>query len=252
MKKLILSILVFTLVFAVGCAGDQTTWDKVEDEGKLTIGMSADYKPFEYTDENGEIVGFDADIAKAIGEKLGVEVEFVDTAFSGLIPGLKSNKYDLIMSAMTITEKRAKAVDFTDQYFNAGQVVAVMDDNNNIKGVEDLKGKKVGVQLGTTGDLEVSEMENIEKIKRYEKIPQAFIDLRNGRVDAIVNDLPVTAAYIMKHPEVKMVGEPFTSEHYGIAARPGDEELLKKVNGALKELKEDGTYDEVYNKWFKQ
>ncbi|MBM7557284.1 basic amino acid ABC transporter substrate-binding protein [Halanaerobacter jeridensis] len=252
MKKLILSVLVFTLVFAVGCAGDQTTWDKVQDEGKLTIGMSADYKPFEYTDENGEIVGFDADIAQAIGEKLGVEVEFVDTAFSGLIPGLKSNKYDLIMSAMTITEKREKAVDFTNQYFNAGQVVAVMDDNNSIQGVKDLEGKKVGVQLGTTGDLEVSDMDNIEQIKRYEKIPQAFIDLRNGRIDAIVNDLPVTAAYIMKHPEVKMVGEPFTSEHYGIATRPGDEELLKKVNGALKELKEDGTYDEVYNKWFKQ
>ena len=252
MKKLILSVLLFTLVFAVGCAGDQTTWDKVQDEGKLTIGMSADYKPFEYTDENGEIVGFDADIAQAIGEKLGVEVEFVDTAFSGLIPGLKSNKYDLIMSAMTITEKREKAVDFTNQYFNAGQVVAVMDDTNSIQGVEDLKGKKVGVQLGTTGDLEVSDMDNIEQIKRYEKIPQAFIDLRNGRIDAIVNDLPVTAAYIMKHPEVKMVGKPFTSEHYGIAARPGDEELLKKVNGALKELKEDGTYDEVYNKWFKQ
>ena len=252
MKKLILSVLVLTLLFAVGCAGDKTTWDKVEDEGKLTIGMSADYKPFEYTDENGEIVGFDVDVAKAIGDKLGVEVEFVDTAFSGLIPGLKSNKYDLIMSAMTITEKREKAVDFTDQYFNAGQVVAVMDDNNNIKSIEDLNGKKVGVQLGTTGDLEVSEMDNIGEVKRYDKIPQAFIDLKNGRINAVVNDLPVTAAYIMKHPEVKIVGEPFTTEHYGIAARPGDEELLKKINGALKEVKEDGTYDEVYNKWFKK
>ena len=253
MKKLLLSILVLALVFAVGCSSEpETTLDKVQEEGILTIGMSADYKPFEYTDENGEIVGFDVDIAKAIGEKLGVEVKFVDTAFSGLIPGLKSDKYDLIMSAMTITEERAKSVDFTNQYFNAGQVVAVMEDNNDIKGHKDLTGKKVGVQLGTTGDLKVSEMDNIEQIKRYEKIPQAFIDLRNGRLDAIVNDLPVTAAYILKHPEVKMVGKPFTTEHYGIAARPGDEELLKEVNGALKEIKEDGTYDEVYNKWFKK
>ncbi|MGM0502189.1 MAG: transporter substrate-binding domain-containing protein, partial [Bacillota bacterium] len=139
----------------------------------------------------------------------------------------------------------------TDQYFNAGQVVAVMADNNDIKGPEDLEGKKVGVQLGTTGDLKVSEMDNIDSIKRYEKIPQAFIDLKNGRIDAIVNDLPVTAAYIMSNSEVKIVGEPFTTEHYGIAARPDDDELLNKINTALKEVKENGTYDEVYNKWFK-
>ena len=251
MKKTILAMLVLMLVFTVGCGGEQSTWEQIQEEGQLTIGMSADYKPFEYTDENGDIVGFDVDIAKAIGEKLGVEVKFVDTAFDGLIPGLKSAKYDLIMSAMTITEKREKAVDFTDQYFNAGQVVAVMEDNNNIKGPKDLDGKKVGVQLGTTGDLKASEMDDLAKIKRYEKIPQAFLDLRNGRVDAIVNDLPVTAAYIMKHPEVKIVGEPFTSEYYGIAARPGDDQLLKKINTALKEVKEEGTYDKVYNKWFK-
>jgi len=252
MKKLVLSILVLTLAFAVvGCGGEQDTWEQIQDEEKLTIGMSADYKPFEYTDEDGQIIGFDVDIAKAIGEKLGVEVEFVDTAFDGLIPGLKSGKYDLIMSAMTITEKRAKAVDFTDPYFNAGQVVAVTADNDNIQSVEDLEGKKVGTQLGTTGDLKVSEMENIEQIKRYEKIPQAFIDLNNGRIDAVVNDLPVTAAYILTNPEVKIVGKPFTTENYGIAARPGDEQLLTEINTALQEVKEDGTYDEVYNSWFK-
>ncbi|MGM0502854.1 MAG: transporter substrate-binding domain-containing protein, partial [Bacillota bacterium] len=165
MKRIILAMLVLALVFTVACGGEQTTsdqvqeeettseqkqeettnWDQIQEEGKLTIGMSADYKPFEYTDDDGEIVGFDVDIAKAIGDQLGIEVEFVDTAFDGLIPGLKSEKYDLIMSAMTITEERAKAVDFTDQYFNAGQVVAVMADNNDIKGPEDLEGKKVGV-----------------------------------------------------------------------------------------------------------
>ncbi|MFO7820013.1 MAG: basic amino acid ABC transporter substrate-binding protein [Halanaerobacter sp.] len=253
MKKLLLSIFVLALAFAVGCGGGtETTLDEVQEEGKLTIGMSADYKPFEYTDDDGEIVGFDVDVANEIADQLGVEVEFVDTAFSGLIPGLKSEKYDLIMSAMTITEKRAESVDFTEQYFNAGQVVAVMEDNEEIEDVEDLTEKKVGVQLGTTGDLEVSEMENIEEVKRYEKIPQAYIDLKNGRIDAVVNDLPVTAAYIMKHPEVKIVGDPFTTEHYGIAARPGDEELLNEVNAALQEIKENGTYDEIYNEWFKK
>ena len=251
MKKIILAMLVLMLVFTVGCGEKKNTLKQIEDEGTLTIGVTADYMPFEYINKDGDIVGFDVDIANAIATKLGVEVKFIDTAFDGLIPGLKSDKYDLIISAMTITEKREKAVDFTEPYFNAGQVIAVMKEDNNIKNLKDLAGKKVGVQLGTTGDLKASEMNDLAKVKRYEKVPQAYLDLRNGRVDAIINDLPVTAAYIMKHPEVKIVGEPFTSEYYGIAARPGDDQLLKKINTALKEIKTSGTYDEIYNKWFK-
>mgnify|MGYP006294561971 CR=1 FL=1 len=240
-----------TVLLAAGCGGQQTTtWDQVKEKGELVVGMSADYKPFEYHDEDDKIVGFDVDVARAIADELGVELKLKDTAFDGIIPGLKSKKYDMIMSAMTITEKRKKAVDFTDSYFDAGQVIAVKKGNNQIKGPKDLEGKAVGVQLGTTGDLEVSEMDGIEKVKRYKKIPQAFIDLQNERLDAVVNDYPVTARYVQQNPEVKIVGEPFTSEKYGIAVRKGDDKLLTKVNEALKKIKENGTYEEIKNKWF--
>jgi polar amino acid transport system substrate-binding protein len=256
-KILLLALLSLALVVSVaGCGGEKkeeakTTFDKIKEEGKIVIGCSADYKPFEYTDEDGKIVGFDVDFMKAIGQELDLEVEFKDTAFDGLIPALNSKKHDVIVSAMTITEKREKAVDFTEPYFNAGQVIAVMKDSDAIQGPEDLEGKLVGVQLGTTGDLEASEMEGIKEVKRYEKITQAFIELRNGRLDAVVNDLPVTAAYIMENSDVKIVGKPFTEENYGIATREDDDELEKALNDAIAKLKENGTYDEIYNKWFK-
>ncbi|TDX52448.1 basic amino acid ABC transporter substrate-binding protein [Orenia marismortui] len=251
MKKILFSLLLITLVVLTGCnGGEDTTWSKIEKEGKLLIGTEAAYRPFEYHNNQDEIVGFDIDLIKAIADELNLQIEIKDIAFDGLIPGLKTGKFNLAISAMTITEQRAKAVNFSDPYFNAGQVIATMANNNEIKTIDDLKGKKVGTKLGTTGDIEISKMEDSIEITRYKDIPQAFIELQNGRVSAVVNDLPVTAVYVSKHPEVKIVGEPFTSEKYGIAFKKGDEELLTQVNKALERIKENGTYDEIYNKWF--
>ncbi|SJZ43232.1 basic amino acid ABC transporter substrate-binding protein [Selenihalanaerobacter shriftii] len=263
-KLFLVALLGLALVVGVvGCSGGEqekantkeetmTTFDKIKEKGKIVIGSDASYKPFEYHNAEGEIVGFDVDFLNAIGKELGIEVEFVDTAFDGIIPGLNANKYDIAVSAMTITEKREKAVDFTEPYFNAGQVIAVMEGTNDIKTTKDLKGKVVAVQLGTTGDLKATkDIEGIKEVKRYEKITQAFIELKNGRADAVVNDLPVTAAYIMENSDVKMVGKPFTEEQYGIATREEDNELEKALNDAIAKLKENGTYDEIHNKWFK-
>jgi len=258
-KKGYLLILALIFVFSISTVAgawwifgsdEQATWDKVQAEGKLVVGMDAAYKPFEYQDKNGEIVGFDVDVLKEVAKKLDIKLDLQNTSFDGIIPGLQAKKYDLIMSAMTITEERKKAVNFSDPYFNAGQVIAAMGDNSSVKGVKDLEDKIVAVQLGTTGDLKVSEMEGVKEIKRFDTIPEAFIALQNGQVEAVVNDLPVTAAYIKEHPEVKIVGEPFTTEYYGIAFRKEDTELKEKINEALAELKQDGTYDEIYAKWF--
>jgi len=258
-KKGYLLILVLIFIFSISTVAgawwifgddEQATWDKIKEEGELVVGMDAAYKPFEYQDENGEIVGFDVDILKAITDKLGVELDLQNTSFDGIIPGLQAKKYDLIMSAMTITEDRKKAVNFSDPYFDASQVIAIMEDNNEIKGVDDLQGKVIAVQLGTTGDLEVSEMKGIKEIKRFDTIPEAFIALQNRQVAAVVNDLPVTKAYIKEHPEVKVVGEALTIEQYGIAFRKADTKLMEKINEALIELKQEGTYDKIYAKWF--
>ncbi|MCK8828108.1 basic amino acid ABC transporter substrate-binding protein [Natroniella acetigena] len=250
MKKTLLIFLLVGLLAVVGCAGDDSTaWQRIEEEGTLTVGMDAAYRPFEFRDENNEIVGFDADLIREIGDRLGIEIKLQDTAFDGIIPGLQAGEYDLIISAMTITEEREQAVDFSDPYFNAGQVIAVLEDNDEIQGLEDLEGKTVGVQLGTTGDIVVSEKDNVE-VNRYDVIPEAFEDLNNERVDAVINDLPVTADYIQERGGVEIVGEPFTEEFYGMAMRQGEEELVENINQALAEIQEDGTYDEIFSKWF--
>lgn len=248
-KKIVLLLLV--VAFALTGCGDDTTYEEIQESGELVVGMSADYRPFEYVDEDNEIVGFDVDLINAVAERLDLEVVIEDTSFDGIIPGLQANEYDVIVSAMTITEDRKEAVDFSDPYFNAGQVIAVLEGNDTIAGPEDLKGKNVGVQLGTTGDITASEMDDVE-LTRYDGIPEAFEDLQNERIDAIVNDFPVTAEYVAERGGVEIIGEPFTEEHYGIAMRQGDDELLESINEALAEIKEDGTYDEIMEKWFEQ
>ncbi len=248
-----ITLLSVLLLIIAGCGSSEesiNTFDKIKEEGKLVIGTEPSYRPFEYYDKNDNIIGFDIDVAHAIAEELGVELEIKDIAFDGLLPSLNTNKFDMVIAAMTITDKRKNAVDFSESYFNAGQVITVLEDNNQIKSVEDLQGNKVGVQLGTTADITMSEMDNIE-VSRYEQMTQAFIDLRNGRIDAVANDLAVAAEYIKKKAGAKIVGKPFTEENFGMAIRKEDDKLEEEINGALQSIKDNGKYDEIYEKWFK-
>lgn len=218
---------------------------------KIKVGTNAEYRPFEYVDESGEIVGFDVDLIKELAKRAGYEVELVNTKWDGIFTALAAGEFDVVASACTITDERKQSVDFTDPYFNAGQSIAVLADNDTIKTVEDLKGKRIGVQLGTTGDMEASKIEGAE-VKRYEEITLAFQALANGDVDAIVNDTPTSADIIKANPEIKakIVGEPFTNEFYGIAVNKGKPEIRDALNKALAEIKADGTYDQIYQKWF--
>lgn len=218
---------------------------------KIKVGTNAEYRPFEYVDEAGEIVGFDVDLIKELAKRAGYEVELVNTKWDGIFTALAAGEFDVVASACTITDERKQSVDFTDPYFNAGQSIAVLADNETIKTVEDLKGKRIGVQLGTTGDMEASKIEGAE-VKRYEEITLAFQALANGDVDAVVNDTPTSADIIKANPEIKakLVGEPFTNEFYGIAVNKGKPEIREALNKALAELKADGTYDQIYQKWF--
>lgn len=246
MRKSIISVmlaLVLSLSFAAGVLA--------QSKPVLRVGTDATFPPFEYQDEKtGEFTGFDIALIKAIAAKLGMEVKITNLAFDGLIPGLLAGNYDLVIAGMTITEERAAAVDFSDPYFNAGLVVMTTKSNTSIKSVEDLKGKVVGVQLGTTGDLKASEMKGLKAVKRFNVYPDAVQALLNGNIDAIVLDLPVAAEFVKQFKQLKIVGQPFTNEYYGIALRKGNTELLKKVNQALAALKAEGKYDAIYNEWF--
>lgn len=248
MRKLLLCAVL--VLFGLGSLACASTLDEIKARGKIYIGTDATYPPMEFRDENGEIVGFDIDLGRAIAEELGVEAVFIDTAWDGIFPALDAGKFDIIISSTSITEERLKSKEMSDPYYVTSQAIAVRKDNDTIKGPEDLKGKIVAVQIGTTGDLAVSEMEGVT-VKRFDTIDKAYMEVLNRRADAVVNDLSEVAYRMKMLPDMKIVatfreGE----EKYGVTMRKGDLELLAAINEALRKIKESGKYDEIYKKWF--
>jgi arginine/lysine/histidine/glutamine transport system substrate-binding/permease protein len=195
-------------------------------------------------------VGFDIDLMKAIGEKAGYEVQFESLPFDGLIPSLQAGTIDAAISGMTITEERAQTVDFSRPYFRAGLAIAVPESDTETKSLDDLQGKTIAVQIGTTGAEQASAIPDA-KISTFDSAPLALQELANGNADAVINDAPVTLDAIATGniPGVKVIGELVTEEFYGIAL-PKDSENLEALNTALSELLSDGTYAEIYEKWF--
>ena len=222
---------------------------KLVEEGYLTIGTEAQYPPFEIRKADDSFYGFDIALGEAIAKELGLKPKFVDTDFASIIASLNAGKFDVAMSAMTITDDRKKSVNFSDPYFDAGLSMAVPI-NSNKQTINDLNGAVVGVQLGTTGDLYASELKNIKEIKRYAHAPDAFLDMKNEKVDAVINDDVVNKPIIASDPtSFKVVGGLLTVEQYGIAVPKENEALLIKINAAIKKLKENGTYDQIYNQY---
>jgi peptide/nickel transport system substrate-binding protein len=215
------------------------------------IGTNAEYPPFENVDEAGEIVGFDVDLMNALAEEAGFEFEWVNTRWDGIFVALQSGEFDAVISAATITDERAEIVDFSDPYFNAGQMIAVRAGETAIEGPEDLAGKKAGVQLGTTGDIWLSEQTQAEVV-RFDENTLAFQALANGDVDAAVADGPTVIDIVKANPEMNLMVLPgvYTEESYGIAINKGRPELLEAINVALAAVEADGTYDAIYDKWF--
>lgn len=255
---LIAVIMVMTAMMA-GCGEEEEkkAEDKTEEagvptieEGKLLMGSDTTYPPFESIDESGEPEGFDVDIAAELADRLGLELEVVTTAWEGIIPGLKTDKYDIIMSAMTITEERLEEIDFSDPYIDSNQSICVKKGNTEIQSEEDLVGKVVGVQVDTTGQFTAEEIEGIAEILKFDTILLAFQELELGRIDAIMNDYPVNAYLSKIRGETEVVATIQTDEQYGIGIKQGNDELKEAVNDALEGMMNDGTYDEIYEKWF--
>lgn len=253
-KSALFLMLVLALVFSAGCGNDKAG----ETDGKakvLLVGTEPTFPPFEMTDEKtGDIIGFDIELIKAIAENQGLEVQIQSLGFDGLIPALQSGQIDIAASGMTITEERAKEVQFSNPYINAGLALAVAESNETVTSVEDLEGLVVGVQIGTTGAIEAMALLEeglIADVKTYNTVDIVMLELTNGGVDAVINDLPVTHAYMAKQEgTIKIVGEPLTSESYGFAIRLDDKELGEKINAGLAELIEDGFYEELTQKYF--
>ncbi|MHB0858988.1 MAG: ABC transporter substrate-binding protein [Anaerolineae bacterium] len=227
--------------------------DEAPSLGKIVIATDAAFPPMEFVDENKEIVGFDIDLMNAVAAAMGFEVEYKNTAWDGIFAGLESGAYDAILSAVTITEERKAKYDFSDPYINAGQAVVVRADETAISGDQDLSGKTVGAQIGTTGALAIQEIADAT-LKEYDNIDLALLDLLNGNVDAVVVDTPVAADFALTSEQfkgkLKIVGEPFTDEFYGVVVRKGEmADFLAAFNEGLKSVQSDGTYDQIYGKW---
>ncbi len=222
------------------------------NDGQLTVCSDMPYKPFEF-DEDGETTGFDFDVVSAMGEQLGVEVEFVTTPFDSIIPALVAGDCDMIASAMTITDERKEKVAFTDAYFDADQSLLVLKENaEKFATLEDLAGKTIGVQVETTGATYAAENKpEGATIKEFSTGDEIFPALISGDVDAALQDLPVNAYRAATAPDQFVVTETFpTGEQYGFAVTKENTALLEALDGALATLREDGTYDTIYAEWF--
>jgi polar amino acid transport system substrate-binding protein len=216
---------------------------------KIQVATDATWPPFEMLDENTkELVGFDIDLMKAIAEKAGLDIEFVNVSWDPLLSGMATCQYDASISAMTITEERMKEFSFTEPYFAAGQIVTVRIDNTDITGKDSLPGRKVGAQLGTTGDIQGKDLG--ADMKSYDDIGLAFQDLMNGQIDAVIADNPLALGYIAKNADkLKTAGDVFTDENYGIAVCKDKPELVEQLNKGLKTVQEEGLIEELVAKW---
>ena len=212
------------------------------------MATNAEFPPYEYHD-GGDIVGIDVEVAEAIAGKLGMTLEVEDIAFDSIIPELESGKADIGVAGMTVNEDRLKNVDFTDPYTTASQVIIVKEDSE-IAGPDDLKGKHIGVQLGTTGDIYASDYEaDGSTIERYNKGFEAVQAMQQGKIDAVVIDQEPAKVFVSQNEGIKILDEALTVEEYAIAIKKGNTELLDQVNGALAELKESGELQAIIDKY---
>lgn len=232
-------------------AGESAAADgelKLVEEGKLIVSTNAEFPPYEYYDAN-EIVGIDIEIAQAIADKLGLELEVKDGAFDAIIAEVVSGKADIGIAGMTVTDERKQNVDFSDSYATGTQVIIVKEDSE-IKSAADLEGKSIGVQLGTTGDIMATDIKD-SKVEQYNKGMDAVQALSQGKIDAVIIDSEPAKFYEKEVSGLKILDEAFAVEDYAIALKKGNTALQSKINEALKELKAEGKIDEIIGKYIK-
>lgn len=261
MKRKLLMALFLSLVIGVlaacGDSGDESASTEEGDDGDsgdkevLTVATDNGYVPFEFIDEeSGDLVGFDIDLVTALAEETGYEVEFETLEFDGIVAGISSGRFDVAIAGMTITEEREEEIDFTQPYYEAGLILAVKDGTDDIESIDDIDGKTVATRNGSTSQDYLEENTDAD-IEAFPAITEAYQNVLAGRADAVLYDLPNVQYYAEKDAdgEIVTVGEKLTGEDYGVAFTKGSE-LRDEFDDALTELKENGTYDDIYEEWF--
>lgn len=219
---------------------------------ELVVGSSATYRPFAFENPQKEIVGYDIDMIKAIAQKAGLKIRIVNTPWTGIFAALNNGDVDLVISGVTITDKRKQSYDFSAPYFEARQLIAVPA-NSTAKSLKDLAGKKIAVVNASTGDDTASREfgKTNPDIRRFENTPTIISELANGGVDAAIGDNGVIAFRVQEHKNLKTVDDPsFPKEYFGIVVKQGNKALQTKLNAGLAAVKADGSYARIYKQWF--
>lgn len=263
MKKILRGLFFSVLLLLAACSNNgneganaensNSTLQSILEEGKIVIGTTGNYRPFSYMDSSNNLIGYDIEWGNIIAEELGVEAEYVTGQFSGLIPGLVANRFDILLSGVNVTEERLKSVIFTEHYAKDGAVAVVHKDNNDVLGIKDIKGRIVGVNAGSAFEEVVKNMGTYKELKTYPGASESFLDLTAGRVDLVAIGLPAAAEYIKNSAngeQIKIVGETFDEKDIAVAAAPGSEDLVEAINEIIQKKKEDGTYDKLAMKYF--
>lgn len=216
----------------------------------LKVGTNATYPPFEYIDENSKITGFDMDFVDELSKRIGFKYKIVNMGFDALIPALKSGKIDAVAAAMSATPQRIKAVDFTNSYYNTENLFIKKDGNDEIKSKDDLKGKKIGAQLGTVQEMASRNIKG-SKVVPTKDIFSSIMALKNGKVDVVIVDSSIGYGYLNKNSDlVEFLKEPDGSEGFSIAFDKNKHlDLIKKINEEVEKMKKDGTYDKLLKKY---
>ncbi len=276
MKRMMALLLMVALVFGMaGCApkaaqaeptpapaapaapapdADQS-WEKVKEKGELVIGNCPEYPPFSSRNAANEIEGFDSDFSKALGDVLGVKVTIKDTAWEGLVAGLQKGDHDVIISCMSPEEATAASdnVMMTVPYYQLNEIIVTKTDNQSITSKEALAGKVIGVQANCTSEVAVDSLKDMgieaKEIKRYNRNQEALVDLKNGRVDAVVVGIAYAATQVKGNPDLKIINDAVRSVDVVAVTDKGAAALTEKLNAAIKTVKENGKFDEVSKKW---
>lgn len=261
-KKFLLGIAALVLSFSmIGCSASQESTTKkdksletIKQKGEFVIGLDDTFAPMGFRDEKGQIVGMDIDLAKEVAKRMGVKAVFKPVEWDGIIMSLNNGDIDLIWNGLSVTEKRKEQINYSSSYMIDRQVIMVKE-NSNVKAKQDLKGKTVALQMGSTSEDAVQKepevLKSFKELKKYANYAEALMDLQIGRVDAVVIDEIVGRYYMTKKPGVySVLGESFEAQEMGIGFRKSDISFKDEVNKVLDEMKADGTAKKISEKWF--
>lgn len=241
LKKILAAALALCLLLCfAGCGA--------KEDNVLTMGTNAAFPPYEFVDDNGKIVGIDAEIAAAIAEKLGMELEIKDMEFDSLITACAGGSVDVVLAGMTVTDERKESVNFSDSYATGIQVIIVKD-GSEIATADDLEGKIIGVQSGTTGDIYCTDDYGQDNVKQYANGALAVEALKKDQVDCVIIDNEPAKAFVAANEGLKILDTEYVTEDYAIAIAKENTKLLEDINKAMAELKADGTIDKIIEKY---